>query len=217
MIPIRNILAPLALAAGIPLLAGPAQAQQTPWSVRLGITELHMANNSDAFSALGLNFPADAVHVNNKAIPEIDIYYTFTPNVVAQLVLTVPQKQEVTLGGPTNGADLGSFKHLPPSLLAQYHFLPGQQFDPYVGAGLNFTWITSVNLSVAGVPLDLKKSSFGAVLDLGCDFNVDKRWFVNADFKWIDPLQSDVSAGGTKLTTAKLNPFLYSLGVGYHF
>ncbi len=217
MIPIRIFLAPLALVAGVPLLAGPAHAQSTPWSVRLGITELHMANHSDAFSALGLNFPADAVHVNNKAIPEIDVYYTFTPNIVAQLVLTVPQKQEVTLGGPTNGADLGSFKHLPPSLVAQYHFLPGQQFDPYVGAGLNFTWISSVNLNVAGVPLDLKKSSFGAVLDLGCDWNVDKRWFVNADVKWIDPLQSDLSAGGTTLTTVKLNPFLYSLGVGYHF
>jgi outer membrane protein len=208
------IAAALVAAAVVPGLAG---AQETPWSVRVGLTELHMANKSDAFTALGLNFPADSVHVNNKAIPEFDIYYTYSPNIVAQLVLTVPQKQEVTLYGPTNGADLGSFKHLPPSLVAQYHFLPGQQLDPYVGVGVNFTWISSVHLSVAGNQLDLKKSSFGAVLDIGGDFNVDKRWFVNADIKLITPLQSDVSVGGTKLTTAKLDPILYSLGVGYHF
>jgi len=211
---IISIGAALLAAAAIP---GLAAAQETPWSVRVGVGELHMANKSDAFTALNLNFPADAVHVNNKAIPEVDVYYTFNPNIVAQLVLTVPQSQEVKLGGPTNDASLGTFKHLPPSLVAQYHFLPGTQFDPYVGLGVNFTWITSVNLSVAGVPLDLKKTSFGAVLDVGGDFNVDKRWFVNLDFKLINPLQSDVSAGGTKLTTAKLNPYLYSLGVGYHF
>jgi outer membrane protein len=202
---------------GLAVFSGVATAQETPWSVRLGVTDLHPANKSDAFSALGLNFPADAVHVNNKVIPEFDIYYAFTPNIVAELVLTTPQKQEVTLGGPTNGADLGSFKHLPPSLLAQYHFLPGQVFDPYIGAGVNFTWISSVHMSVAGNTLDLKKSSFGAIFEVGGDVNLDKRWYLNGNIKLITPLQSDVSVGGTKLTTAKLNPLLYSLGVGYHF
>jgi outer membrane protein len=203
--------------AGLASVSGVVAAQETPWSVRVGAIDLHPANKSDAFSALGLNFPSDAVHVNNKVIPEVDVFYTFTPNIVAELVLTYPQKQEVTLGGPTNGADLGSFKHLPPSLLAQYHFLPGQTFDAYVGAGVNFTWISSVHLSVAGDQLDLKKTSFGVALEVGGDYNIDKRWFVDANVKLITPLQSDVSVGGTKLTTAKLDPLLYSLGVGYHF
>jgi outer membrane protein len=201
--------AALLTTAIFPALVG---AQQTPWSVRLGVLDLQPANNSDPIPALGV--PPDAIHVNNKAFPEIDVFYTFTPNIVAELVLTYPQKQEVTL----NGAHIGSFKHLPPSLVAQYHFLPGQPFDPYVGAGLNFTWIMSVHLSVPGVgPLDLTKTSVGAALDVGGDYNLDKRWFVNADIKYIKPLQSDVSAGGTKVSTVNLDPFLFSLGVGYHF
>jgi outer membrane protein len=211
----------LGAAAALAVLANPgvASAQATtPWSVRLAGTYIHMADQSDAFTALGLNFPSNVVDVGNKTIPEVDVYYTFTPNIVAQLVLSYPQTANVTLGGPTAGADLGTFKFLPPTLVGQYHFLPGETFDPYVGIGLNFTWITSVNLSVAGVPLDLKKTSFGAALDIGGDFNVDKNWFVNADIKYINPLQSDVLLpSGSTLTTAKLNPFLYSLGVGYHF
>jgi outer membrane protein len=207
--------ASLVAAATVPSLA---LAQSTPWSVRLAGTEVHMADQSDAFSALGLNFPSGAVHVGNKLIPEFDINYAFTPNIVAQLVLTYPQTANVTLGGPTQGASLGTFKFLPPTLVAQYHFLPGQAFDPYVGAGINYTWITSVHLGVAGVPLDLKKSSFGAALNVGGDFKIDKAWFVNADVKYINPLQSDVLLpDGSKLTTAKLNPLLYSLGVGYRF
>lgn len=201
--------ATLVAMAGLAALSGVAAAQDSGWSVRLGVLDLQPANKSDAGGPLGL--PADVVHINSKVMPEFDIFYTFTPNIVAELVLVLPQKQEVTLAG----TDIGSFKHLPPSLVAQYHFLPGQQFDPYLGAGVNFTWITSVHLLNGAA--DLKKTSVGAAFDVGCDFNVDKRWYVNADVKYITPLQSDVSVLGTKVTTAKLDPFLYGIGVGYRF
>lgn len=210
----------LAAATFAALLAMPLASQAADagdWSVRVAGDSIHWANQSDAFSALSLNFPSGAVQLADKIIPEFDINYTVTPNIVAQLVLTYPQTATVNLGGPAAGANLGTFKFLPPSLVAQYHFLPGQSLDPYVGAGVNFTWVTSVHLSVAGNALDLKKSSFGLVANVGADYNVDKKWFVNADLKYINPLQSDVSVGGTKLTTAKLNPTLFSLGVGYHF
>jgi outer membrane protein len=205
----KTIRSALALAAmcGLAAACGVAAAQDSGWSVRVGALDLQPANKSDAFGPV----PADAVHVNSKVFPEFDILYAFTPNIVGELVLTYPQKQEVTL----LGTDIGSFKHLPPSLVAQYHFLPGQQFDPYLGAGVNVTWISSVHLlDGAG---DLKKTSVGGVLDVGCDFNVDKRWYVNADVKYVAPLRSDVSVLGTKVTTARLDPFLYGIGVGYRF
>jgi len=208
--------AALACAIAASALPGVASADESEWAVRLGVTQLTPANKSDSFTALNLNFPADAVHVSKKTLPEFDIFYSFSPNIVAELVLTVPQRHTVTLGGPTQGAELGYFKELPPTLLAQYHFLPGTQFDPYAGAGLNFTWINPVHLSVAGTTLDLKKSSFGPAVQLGVDSNIDKTWFVNLDFKYI-LLRTDVSAGGTKLTTARVDPTLVSLGVGYRF
>jgi len=195
---------------GLATVSGGAAAQDSGWAFRLGALDLQPANKSDGGGPLGL--PADAVHVNSKLMPEYDIFYTINPNIVAELVLVLPQKQEVTL----RGTDIGSFKHLPPSLVAQYHFLPGQQFDPYLGAGINFTWITSVHLLNGAA--DLQKTSFGGVLDIGGDYNVDKRWFVNADVKYIVPLQSDVSVTGYgKVTTAKLDPMLYGIGVGYRF
>ena len=205
---IRSTVAVVAM-VGLVAVPGAASAQDSGWSVRLGVLDLQPANKSDGGGPL--NLPADVVHINSKVMPEFDIFYAFTPNIVTELVLVLPQKQEVTL----EGTDIGSFKHLPPSLVAQYHFLPGQQFDPYLGAGVNVTWITSVHLlDGAG---DLKKTSFGGVLDVGSDYNVDKRWFVNADVKYVIPLQSDVSVLGTKVTTAKLDPFLYGIGVGYRF
>lgn len=208
----------IATAALLSLAALPlaSMAQSTPWSVRLGATALHMANKSDPISALSV--PADAIHVDNKTIPEFDINYTITPNWVADLVLTVPQTANASITGV---GSIGTFKFLPPTLLAQYHFMPSDAFDPYVGAGVNFTWITSVNMGVgSSIPLDLKKTSFGAAVELGANYNVDKQWYVNADFKYISPLQSDVSTtyGGLgKISVAKLDPYLFSIGVGYRF
>jgi outer membrane protein len=72
---------------------------------------------------------------------DVDFEYFFTPNWSSELLLTYPQSQSVTvresaLGGPTN---IGSFKHLPPTLTLKYNFNPDGNFRPYVGVGVNLT------------------------------------------------------------------------------
>jgi outer membrane protein len=189
-------------------------ADAGPWSVRLRATYLSMADKSDAFTALSINFPSNAVHVNSKLIPEFDVSYAFTSQFSAELVLTIPQTQDVTLQGV---GKLGTFNHLPPTLLAQYHFIaPSAAFQPYVGAGLNYTLIWGTNLSVAGVPLALEHNSLGLALQAGCDYDLGNNQFLNLDVKYVG-LQSDVKAGGARLTTAKLDPWLFSLGYGWRF
>ena len=98
--------------------AGHALAQQSPWLVRARAVHLNMADKSEAIPALGVG--ADQITVNNKTIPELDITYFVTPNIAAELILTVPQKQTVSVAG----TDVGTFKHLPPTLTVQYHFSP---------------------------------------------------------------------------------------------
>jgi outer membrane protein len=206
-----HLVAVLAIAA----LIGTARADSTPWTVRVRGTYLSMANKSDAFSALGLNFPADAVTINSKFIPELDISYSFSDHWAAELVLTVPQTQDVTLKGV--GA-LGTFKHLPPVLAAQYHFLPGTVFDPYIGAGVNYTLIYDNSLKVTTVPLHLDSNSVGIAGQVGADINLGQGIYLNFDVKKVT-LNSGVyvSASGAKLTTATLDPWLLSAGLGIKF
>lgn len=194
-------LAPSALAAG-------------PWTARLRATYLEMADKSDAFSALGINFPANAIQINSKWIPEFDFSYAFTENFSAELVLTIPQSQEVTLKGV---GKLGKFKHLPPTLVAQYNFAPKATVQPYVGAGANFTLIYDTDLKVAGVGLDLEDFSFGLAAQVGCNIDLGKDTHLNIDVKRA-MLRSDVSVkGGPKLSTAKLDPWILSVGYGWRF
>lgn len=188
-----------------------AATAASPWSVRLRATYLETVDKSPAFSALGINFAADSVVVSDKLIPEIDIDYAFTDTLSAELVLTIPQKHRVDL---TGAGRLGSFKHLPPSLLLNYRPALEGDFRPYVGFGANFTLIFDDDLSVAGVPLSLENYSAGLAAQAGFDYRIDERWHVNVDVKRI-AIRSDVLAGGAKLTTAKLDPWLWAVGVRY--
>ena len=191
----------LALAALCALTSGAAFAQQAegPWMVRARAVHLDSANKDS--TPLGLS-------INNKTIPEVDVTYFFNKNVAAELVLTVPQKQTLSAAG----AAIGSLKHLPPTLLVQYHFdAPG--FKPYVGAGLNYTRFSSVKLP-AGVDID--RNSFGPALQVGVDIPLAKNLYLNFDVKKVF-IKTDVSAGGAKLGTFKVDPVLVGVGLGWRF
>ena len=184
-----------------------ALAQESPWLVRARAVHIEPDNKSDPVGGVGA---ADTIKVANKTIPELDISYFFTPNIAAELILTYPQKHQVIL----NGAEIGSFKHLPPTLNMQYHFAPGATINPYVGAGVNYTRISSVKLlDGAG---DLENDSFGLSLQAGVDLRLDDHWSINADIKKVN-IRSDVFVGGAKASQVKVDPVLFGLGVGYRF
>ena len=205
----------LLIAALASLLAGQsARADSGPWEVRVHGTYLEMANKSDAFSALGISFPSNAITVNSKLIPEFDVSYAFNPSFSTELVLTIPQTQNVSLAGV--GA-LGTFKHLPPVLSAQYHFAPGNLINPYVGVGANFTLIYGSNLKVANVPLSLDSNSVGIAGQIGADVNLGNGVYLNVDVKKVTLSSNVYVTGGSRLSTAHLDPWLLSVGFGWHF
>ncbi|MBA3904646.1 MAG: hypothetical protein C0522_13410 [Rhodocyclaceae bacterium] len=180
-------------------------ADEGQWMVRARAVNLDMANKSEPVGGVGAS---DRISVSDKTIPEVDISYFLTKNIAAELILTVPQKQDVLL----DGAKVGTFKHLPPTLTVQYHFLPDGQFRPYVGAGINYTRISSVNLG----GLYLENDSWGPALQAGLDVKLGQNLFLNLDVKKIY-IRSDVLAGGTKVSAVKLDPLAVGIGLGWRF
>ena len=186
------------------LLSGAAFAQQTtegPWMVRA--RAVHLDSDNGDSTGLGLA-------MNNKWMPELDVSYFFSPNVALELVLTVPQKQ--TLTSSALNAKVGTFKHLPPTLLAQYHF-PMNGFKPYVGAGINYTRFSSVDL-LPGVTMD--KDSWGGALQVGVDIPLTKGVYLNLDLKKV-MIRTDVKIAGAKIGEFKADPLLFGIGVGMRF
>ncbi|MBH1965521.1 MAG: OmpW family protein [Comamonadaceae bacterium] len=198
----KKILIALAAATSA-LTTGAALAQSvdgsSPWMVRVRAAHLASDNGGPAGDA--------GVSVNNKWMPEVDVSYFFTPNIAAELILTYPQKHTVRLGGDS----IGSLKHLPPTLLAQYHFTNFGAFKPYVGAGVNYTRFS--NVDILGGTVSVSKNSWGPALQVGFDYALSKNWSLNFDVKKVY-IETNVGAGIGKF---KVDPVLVSLGVGYRF
>ena len=187
-----------------------------PWMVRLRALNMVPANNSRAFSALGLNFAADAISLNTKTFPEVDLTYFITKNIAVELVLTYPQQHDVTLTGVGN---IGTVTHLPPTLSVQYRFpIDNNPLTPYVGLGINYTKIARANLNAAGTNLDVTRDSFGIAYGVGVDYKLNETWSLNLDFKHVNITTNvKVQATGAILTNLDVTPNLFSIGIGYRF
>ena len=190
----------MAVAASALFASSNVFAEAGDWMARIRAVNVAPQNSSS---------PVVGVAVSSKTIPEIDLSYFFTNNISAELVLTYPQKHDASL----NNALLGTLKELPPTLLAQYHFMPGSSFSPYVGAGLNYTIFSSVSIT----DLDVSRSSMGGALQVGFDIPVNKNLSLNVDLKKIY-MKTDVkTAAGAYVTTLKIDPVLLGIGLGWKF
>ncbi|QGZ40155.1 outer membrane protein [Pseudoduganella flava] len=201
----KAVMAVMAVTVG--MLAGQASAQESNWLVRARAVHIDPADKADPVGGVGAS---DRISVENKTIPEVDISYFFTKNIAAELVLTYPQKHEVYL----DGKSIGTFKHLPPSLMAQYHFTPEKTISPYLGLGIN--WTTFSKNKLLNGQGSLEHDSFGLAAQAGVDFKLDKNWSLNVDVKKVQ-IRSDVMIAGTKVSKVKVDPVLLGVGVGYRF
>jgi outer membrane protein len=210
MRPFRSILLATAMfAIAIPLAA---QSGEGAFMVRVRGLYLSPTNKSDAIPSLSV--AADAITVSDKVFPEIDFTYFLAKSFAAELVLTYPQQHDVKL----NGTKIGTFKHLPPTLLLQYHFMPEGMVRPYIGVGANLTLISDVSLNVTGVgALKLEKSSVGVAGQVGADVKVAKGIFLNFDAKKVTIGSDVMTAAGAKVSAVKVDPFLLSVGLGLRF
>ncbi len=190
------------LVAGLGMAAA-AQAAQGDFVARLRGTYLDYHNGQNSLPV--------KVEADNRWIPEVDFSYYLTDHVATELVLTYPQKVDITV----NNAAAGSVKALPPTLLAQYHFgAADAAFSPYVGAGVNLTLFSSRSVLNGGA--HISKSSVGLAGQVGADFALSGAWTLNVDLKYV-MMDTNVFVGSTKAGKLDLNPWLASLGIGYRF
>lgn len=189
----------LACLAGLGLTQMGAVQAEDNWMWR--VRAIHVA--PDASSS-----PVSGVDASSETVPELDFTYFINKNVGVELILGT-SRHKVTL----NGADLGKVSLLPPTLTLQYHFMPDQKIQPYVGAGLNYTRFYNMSLNS---PLDVDRNSWGAALQAGVDIALDKTNYINFDVKKLY-IETDVKSSGAFLTKLKINPVVWGIGYGRRF
>lgn len=158
------------------------------------------------------------VNISNAYIPELDITYFFTENIAAELILGTSKHDVGAVSTAVGNLDLGSVRLLPPTLTAQYHF-SSETVRPYIGAGINYTMFYDVDSGPIADAVDYD-NSIGFAVQLGFDFDITDRWFLNIDAKYLwlntDVTVNAISAlGATVGAEVDINPFIAGFGVGY--
>lgn len=135
--------------------------------------------------------------------------YFVSPSFGIELLAATPFEHDITAAG----TKIGSTKHLPPTISAQWYPQVGAKFHPYVGAGLNYTMFFEDD--IPGADLELS-DSVGLALEAGVDIDITDKLVLNASVWKID-INTDVSVNGTDIGELEIDPFAYMIGVGYKF
>lgn len=139
----------------------------------------------------GLSGGSTALSVNNNTQLGLTMDYRLDNNWSVQLIAATPFSHDLQVkGSAIDGLKVGSTKHLPPTLLAQYHFLPASNnFDPFIGVGINYTWffdeqvdtqlvdaLQALNVTTSNDKVTLKaKNSIGLALQVGTNIKLSER------------------------------------------
>lgn len=148
-----------------------------------------------------------------------------------ELLAASPFEHDVKIKGTALGAangKLGSLKHLPPTLSVVYYPLDHKSlFQPYVGAGINYTWIYDEHVgseaSANGFSNFKAENSWGMAFQVGADYMITDNIMLNAQVRYIDidttaTVENNAVAPGTRAKVdVDVDPFIYMVGLGYKF
>ena len=210
-------------AAGCAAMSAPAHAAQGDVLVRL--RAIMVAPNERSGSVLPA-FPGEKVKVDNSVMPEIDVTYMATDHVGFELIAATTKHSASGRTGTTGTIGrLASTWVLPPTLTAQYHFLPEAKIRPYVGAGVNYTLFYNEKASNAlegavGATRVHMSDSFGWAAQAGVDVDLTDSVFLNLDVKYIDidtTARLSTTAAGVQKVRVHLDPLVFGAGVGVKF
>jgi outer membrane protein len=218
-----------AFAADLPVYkkAPPVVETWNPWMIRvraLGVLPDAGGSSVNVVGVPALSSPNSGLSISNSVVPEVDISYFFTRNIAAELILGVT-RHTIDGTGTLSGLAIGKSWLLPPTLTLQYHFTDFGAFKPYVGAGVNYTVFFSQSAAntpfngLAVTQLNIS-NQFGAAVQFGFDYMLDRHWGFNVDVKklWLQPnytatVNNLIPVSGR----ANIDPWLVGTGVTYKF
>ena len=194
-------LAPIAAAVAL-FVAAPAMAQSKgDFTVGIGIHNVApKSKNAD----LG---GGTYIEVGDSVRPTITGEYFVADNLGIELIAALPFKHDIDIKGL---GEVGSTKHLPPTLSVQYHFRAvDAKVKPFVGAGINDTWFFGEDATGALAGNDLRLgNSWGLAAHAGIDFALSPKSAIRVDVRWAD-IDSEVKLNKAKIGTVNIDPLVY--------
>lgn len=208
--------------------AGAAQAQYLPggWSVGVGATEISPNVSSGTLGAP--SSPNTRIDIGSNTRPTLWVRGMYGDHFGVEIPIGFGFKHEITGAGAIAGVGrIGTVKALPVTVLGEYHFLDSNsRFRPYAALGVTYArmyaahgsaTLNSLNpLNPAGGTGLSVDSRWGAAVGAGLSFAITDRIYADAQYLRVFlKTQATLSTGQT--ISAKLDPDVFRVGVGYRF
>ena len=191
---------------------------------RAGPVNVNPDSSSGPIRLGGNAIGGTSVDVDDDTQLGLTFTYMLRDHLAVGLLAATPFKHDISENG-VGFDNVGSTKHLPPTLTLQYFpAARGAAFQPYVGAGVNYTTFfseeTSDELTAALGESDMSlDDSFGLALEAGFDYSINDKWSFNAAV-WMLDIDTDATidtAAGRVEVDVEIDPIVYMAGVGYRF
>lgn len=224
----KKSLLSLAALAALWGVSGLAQAQSAgSWMLRGGATFISPNVSSGSLSVPSA--PGTKIDIDSDVQPTLHVTYMLTDNVSIEVPLGFGYKHKITGDGALAGVgQIGSVKALPITAIFQYRFGEAKStVRPYVMMGLSYVRFYDEAGSVAlnalnpinppgGSTTLSVDSKFALVPGLGVTVKFGERWFADLSYsKALLKTTAKLSTGQS--ISARLNPDVFSVGVGYKF
>ena len=206
--------------------AGAAHAQAAgDVMVQLGWNKIMPKVKSSDLSAPSL--PGSQINIKSASALFATLTYMVTDDISIEALGGLPYKHDIVGAGAVSGVGkIGTIHQISPTVLLQYRFLSADgPFRPYVGAGPTFAKFYGTKGSAALTAVTNPggpgttiggDTEWGASLQAGANYKIDKHWFVDASvIKTFISTKATLSTG--QETKARLNPIAINASIGYTF
>jgi len=191
------------MALGLGLANTATAFEPGDWLIRVGASYVKPASDNH-----------DVVSVESATSATINFSYMMTDVWAVEVLAAYSFKHDLEL---YDGTKIGSTKQLPPIVSLQYHFRPTEQFQPYVGFGINYTNFFSEKTTGPLVGTDLNLGdSWGLAGQIGFDVLFNDNWFFNFDVRYID-IDTKAELDGLSLGKVEVDPWVYGAHIGFRF
>lgn len=201
-------------AAAVLAMASPAQARVLDnIQIKFGVSGV--LPNESARTSIGGD-----VNISDEYVPSLQVEYFFSDHVSAELLCCVATHEVHAVNTVAGDINLGEVSHFPPTVTLKYHFTNLGRFQPYVGAGVNYTTFYDDKLPSGGPVTSIKYSdSWGGALQAGFDYRLNDHWSVGADVRriWISTDVDMQTTLGPVRANVDIDPWVVTTSIGYRF
>lgn len=230
----NQTLTTVATGLSIVFAAAGVQAEELANTVKIGYARAHFNTRSGDLSG-PFTPPGIKARLEDENLLALSYERRLSDQWSVMLQGAQPPRAQIIAAGTAAGiGQVASVKIWVPAVIATYSFTDLSGFRPYVGVGVNYTRFTdeqatsAYTSAVAGSSTSVEaKSSWGPVARLGLEYSITKNWVVDVSYLryWIKTTASFTTVtptpGGNvnvvRTVDAKVNPDVFTLGVGYRF